>query len=285
MDLPVEEVFRPANLDEALEFLTDRDEVIPIAGGTDLSVQLRAGHRTARTLLDISHVIPAAVTVRDEFVEIGAGATMDAVVRSSTVRTTCPALHQAARRVGAWPIQCRATLGGNLANASPAADTAPPLLVADAQIVLLSTNGPRRVALEDFFTGPGTTVLRPDELIHSVLLPRTGTGPHSLFDKIGPRREQIISVVSVAVGLDFDDHRRIRRAAIAFGAVAPTPKRAPTVENMLAGVALDASTIAAAADAVQQDIAPIDDVRAPAWYRRVAAATTLRRLLEEAVDV
>ncbi len=284
MDLPVETVLRPASLDEALQFLTDRDGVIPIAGGTDLSVQLRAGHRLARTLLDISGVVPNSITDTDEHLEIGAGTTMDEIGRSSRVRATCPALHQAARRVGAWPIQCRATLGGNLANASPAADTAPPLLVADAAVMLVSVNGSRRVALENFFTGPGATVLRPDELIHSILLPKTGTGLHSFFDKIGPRREQISSVVSVAVGLDIDDQRRIRRAAIAFGAVAATPKRAPIVEEILSGRVLDSAAITAAAEAVQRDIAPIDDVRAPAWYRRIAAATTLRRLLEEAAD-
>ncbi len=209
---------------------------------------------------------------------------MDEIADSDAIRSVCPALCEAARKVGAWPIQCRATLGGNLANASPAADTAPPLLVADALIVAAGKDGPRNIEAEDFFAGPGQNTLESGELIHSVLLPITDPPSFSRFTKLGWQREQIISVVSLSVSLHLNDQGLVTRAAVALGAVAATPKRAPTAEAVLVGHSLEPAAISRAVEAIQDDITPIDDVRAPAWYRRVAAATLLERMLEEAAD-
>ncbi len=284
MDLPIERIVRPTTFEEALKVFSEDSALLPIAGGTDLAVQIRAGRFAGRPLLDLSGVLSRTISATPEFVDIGAGATMDEIADSEVIRRVSPGLCEAARKVGAWPIQCRATLGGNLANASPAADTAPPLLVADAVIVAADSKGAREINAQNFFTGPGTTSLRPGELIRMIRLPSAARPTFSRFTKLGWQREQIISVVSLAINLHLDDQGRIHGAAVAFGAVAATPKRAPTVEAALVGRALDPPTIDRAVEAVQIDIAPIDDVRAPAWYRRLAAATLVQRMLEEAAD-
>jgi carbon-monoxide dehydrogenase medium subunit len=208
---------------------------------------------------------------------------MDEIADSEAIRSMCPALCEAARKVGAWPIQCRATLGGNLANASPAADTAPALLIADAVIVTEGPGGRREVGIDNFFTGPGETTLGDEELIRSIKIPQNPPS-FSRFTKLGWQREQIISVVSLAIQLHINNRAEVTEAAVALGAVAPTPTRAPTVEATLLGHTLDPSIIERAVKAVQDDISTIDDVRAPAWYRRVAAATLVQHMLEEAAD-
>jgi carbon-monoxide dehydrogenase medium subunit len=282
MDLPVESIYRPLTFDEAVTAFGENPAMLPIAGGTDLAVQLRAGKFNGRRLLDLSGVLSTSITTDGDFIDIGAGATMDTIADSAPIRAVCPALCEAARKVGAWPIQCRATLGGNLANASPAADTAPPLLVAEAIIVAAGPTGLREIQAADFFAGPGETTLKPGELIRSIRLPNTDPPSFSRFEKLGWQREQIISVVSLSVSLHLNDQGVVTRAAIALGAVAATPKRAPSVEAILMGQALGSSAIDRAVEALQDDITPIDDVRAPAWYRRMAAATLLQRMLQEA---
>ncbi|MCD4749322.1 MAG: xanthine dehydrogenase family protein subunit M [Thermoanaerobaculales bacterium] len=285
MDLAVKSILRPKFFEDALTYLADDPSIVPVAGGTDLVVQLRAGHRKAKRLLDISAVTSKAISVTGETLEIGAGATMDTIAQSEAVRCFCPGLSEAAAQVGAWPIQCRATLGGNLANASPAADTVPPLLASGATVITASTRGERRIPICKFFTGPGQTVIKDRELIRAIEIPYPPPNTVSLFKKLGWRREQVISVVSLAIQLTFDSEKRVSRAAVALGSVAPTPIRAPSSENFLTGQILTPETRLAASSAVQGDISPIDDVRSPAWYRRLAAKVLLSRLLERAANV
>lgn len=281
MDVPVQRVMRPQSLAEALVLLGEAEGARPIAGGTDLMVQLRDGRRRAETLVDLGELDLSGIRELDLGVEIGAGTTMDAIARHPLLRRRWPGLAEAAGLVGAWPIQCRATLGGNLANASPAADTVPPLLVADAVVRLASPTGEREVALDGFFRGPGATVMAPGELIVGVLLPAPSAGRVvEQFVKVGPRREQIISMVSLAGRAAVDETGVLRDVRVALGAVAPTPVRARRVEAFLEGRRLDAATRREAAQRLQADIAPIDDVRASAGYRRIAAAVLLDRFLE-----
>lgn len=285
MDLPIRDVLRPRTLEEALRWLDEVPGSRALAGGTDLLVQLRDGRRRADTVVDLGPLGLVGIDEAGGGVEIGALTPMDTLARDERIATDWPALAQAAGLVGAWPIQCRATLGGNLANASPAADTAPPLLVADAAVHLAARRGRRIVPLRDFFRGPGQTVLEPGEVVLAVRLPRRpvseGARVFERFVKVGPRREQIISVVSVAIRLVVADGD-IREAAVALGAVAPTPVRAARVEAYLAGQRCSAAVRQRAAALLQEDISPIDDVRAPAAYRRLAAAVVLDRLLVEA---
>jgi len=284
MDLPIQRVLRPRDLSEALGILTADSEARPIAGGTDLVVQLRDGRKRAGVVVDLSALALGGVEVRDGVVEIGAATRMDEIAGHPLIRAEFPALAEAAGLVGAWPIQCRATLGGNLANASPAADTAPPLLVADAQLKLVSGAGERTLALDGFFTGPGATVLRAGELIVAVLLPRAnGRGARRIerFAKVGHRREQIISVVSLAGRVEVAEGGSLASVRLALGSVAPIPVRARHAEAQLQGRILSSELVRDAISALQDDIAPIDDVRAPAGYRRIAAAVLLERFLAE----
>jgi CO/xanthine dehydrogenase FAD-binding subunit len=285
MDVPISEVMRPATMAEALAILAERPEARPLAGGTDLLVQLRDGRRRTDTLVDLGRIGFDRINESDGVLEIGAAARMDTIAEHPRIRHAFPALATAAGKVGAWPIQCRATLGGNLANASPAADTAPALLVADADLLLVASTGSRLVPLDGFFLGPGKTVLAPGELIAAVrlIIPRSLAGSRRIerFVKVGPRREQIISVVSFAGCAVVDDDLIVTELRLAFGSVAPTPLRARQVEGIVLGRRSTPETRREALVALGEDLAPIDDVRAPASYRRIAAAVLLDRFLAE----
>jgi carbon-monoxide dehydrogenase medium subunit len=239
-----------------------------IAGGTDLMVQLRDGRKRAATLVDLDRLGLAGVRETDGGIEIGAATPMDRVAADHRIRRLHPALAEAAAQIGAWPIQCRATLGGNLANASPAADTAPALLVADASLTLVSRAGTREVPVDEFFRAPGHSALAPAELILSVLLPsssqRPGLRAFERFVKVGPRREQIISMVSLAGRVLVAGDGTLSEVRLALGSVAPTPVRARRTEHLLTGRRPDAELRREAARFLQDDISPIDDVRAPA---------------------
>jgi CO/xanthine dehydrogenase FAD-binding subunit len=235
-------------------------------------------------LIDLGACGLDTIRKRDRGIELGACTPMDRIASEPSVREVCPALAEAAGLVGAWPIQCRATLGGNLGNASPAADTAPPLLIADAVIMVASITGTREIPIDRFFTGPGTHVLEPGELITSIFVPGVaqagGERIVERFLKVGPRREQIISVVSLAVRIRCRPDGTVTSVRLAVGSAAPTPVRALHAERLLAGKRPDPEAIAAACAALQEDIAPLDDVRAPARYRRIAAAVLLDRFLK-----
>lgn len=287
MDVPVREVMRPASLAEALAMLAERPDSVPIAGGTDLMVQLRDGRKHAATLVDLDRLDLAGVRETDGGIEIGAATPMDRIAEDTRIRSAHPALAQSAAQVGAWPIQCRATLGGNLANASPAADTAPALLVAGASLTLVSSAGTRKVSIDEFFLAPGRSALVPGELILSILLPPSSHQPglraFERFVKVGPRREQIISMVSLAGRALVTGDGTISDVRLALGSVAPTPVRARRTERLLTGRCPDAELRREAARVLQDDIVPIDDVRSPAGYRRIAGAVLLTRFLEDAV--
>jgi carbon-monoxide dehydrogenase medium subunit len=280
VDLPVRRVVRPGSLTEALAVLAGQPDARVLAGGTDLVVQLRDGRRRADTLIDLGRLGLTSVAVRDDLLEIGAAATMDEVSRHPDVRRFAPSLAHAAGSVGAWPIQCRATLGGNLANASPAADTAPPLLIAEASVRVAGREGERTVPIDGFFRGPGQTALQQGEIIVSVIVPRPPPGRVvEQFVKVGPRREQVIAMVSLAGRAEVAPDGCMRTVRIALGAVSSTPRRARRVEELAEGRRPDAQLRREAASALQGDIAPIDDVRASANYRRMAAAVLLDRFL------
>jgi len=279
--MTIENLFRPGSLTEALELLEVDPDRTPIAGGTDLIVQVRDHRREDRHLVDIGGVLPAHIEPRDGILSIGAGATMDSIARSKMVRDVCPALSEAASKIGAWPIQCRATLGGNLVNASPAADTAPPLLAAEAFLKLRSRNTERDIPITEFFTGPGATILRSEEILISVEIRRRKAPFLSRFEKLGWRREQIISVISLAVETEIDEQGNLRHPHVAFGAAAATPRRAPHVEAVLEASRPDAIAAEALVSAVLKDTSPIDDLRAPAWYRKLSGVVMLQRILRE----
>jgi CO/xanthine dehydrogenase FAD-binding subunit len=195
-----------------------------------------------------------------------------------------PALVAAAASVGCRQTRHRGTLGGNIANASPAADTVPPLLAFDAQLRLLRKDGERSMSLREFLVGPGETKLEQGELIHSITFTRLSGCWGATYQKVGKRNGMAISVVGVAAAVVLDSAGMIQDARVALGSVAPTVVRSSEAEKRLIGREAGLSAVQEAADAVVADISPISDVRSTAEYRRHAACVLTRRALLQAVE-
>lgn len=269
---------RPDTLAEAVELLADRVDpgTVLLAGGTDLMPRFEQGLPFPERLIDIKH-LPEIQGIRanEGEVEIGALTTMEQLRRSDLVRKRFAALARAADDFAAVQIRHRATIGGNLVNASPAGDTLPPLIALDARVRLVGPGGERVVAVRDFFTGPGKTVLHENEVLHSVLLPDEDL--RTVFVKLGLRRSMAISVVNFAVACrcNSDGFTSLR---IAAGAVAPTVVRLEHLEDALLE---NPGEIEAAVELVERAIAPIDDVRATARYRRMALKNLLVHTLKQ----
>lgn len=273
------EYIAPTTLDEALECLAASDSARIAAGGTDLVPQMRRSDAVPALLIDVRRLPLDAVEQQGDNVVIGARLTHTQLTRSDVLARHFPALLAACRSIGGPPVRNRGTLGGNLANASPAADTAPPLLAYDALITLVSQRGQRTLPLADFFTGPGATVLAPDELILSVRVPLPPPRTAAVFLKLGKRRAMAIAVASVAARLTVDAGGRVTVARIALGSVGPTPLRAVRAEAVLQGARLDEEVVASAARQARDQASPISDIRASADYRRRLVEVLTRRAL------
>jgi len=259
------ELLEPKTLATALKLLRTRGPLTPLAGCTDLYVLLNFGTLPGTRFMDLSRLGPLRrIHLDGDTLVIGALATWTEIIRSRLVRGRLPMLVQAAREIGGPQIQNRGTLGGNIANASPAGDSLPVLAAADATVVLESVDGRRRVPFNSFYTGYRTSVRRADELIVAVEVPPVpGT---QWFRKVGTRAAQAISkIVMAAVRAD--------TPRIALGSVAPTVVRLPRTEAALAGGA----AVAAAQRMLLDEIHPIDDVRSTADYRRQVAANLLAK--------
>jgi CO/xanthine dehydrogenase FAD-binding subunit len=262
-------LLEPRSVREALRLLRDEGPLVPLAGCTDVYVNLHFGAPSAERYLNLWRLndLRGVRRVQDRLV-IGALSTYTDLIDSALVQRHLPMLVAASREVGGPQIQNRGTLGGNVANASPAGDTLPVLAAADAGVVLASVDGERRVPFGEFYTGYRKTVMRADELIAAleVPLPRG----RQWFRKVGTRAAQAISKVVMA-GLHNGSVR------IALGSVAPTVVRAPRTEAALASGA----EIEEAQRILLEEIVPIDDVRSTADYRRQVAANLLRRFWED----
>lgn len=281
--LPAYELIVPRDLDEALALLADEPGVWrPFAGGTDLMVLFEAGklaHRKFFSIFGLKEL--RGIEESDESVTLGALTTYAEVRGSDTLRREFPMLCQAAAETGGLAIQNRGTLGGNIANASPAADSPPALLAYDAQVELVSRDGARRVAYRDFHTGYKQTVMRPDELLSRIRLPRPSSSARQFSRKVGTRRAQAISKVCFAGLAEVDDGGRVGEARLAYGSVAPTVVRCPRTEAVLRGRAVDDALVAAARAELSRELVPIDDVRSTARYRLRVALNLLEEFLSE----
>jgi carbon-monoxide dehydrogenase medium subunit len=253
-----------------------------IAGGTDLIPQMRAGRYTRQTLINLSRLPFRYVSQMENGTCLGALATHTQIVCSKHLKEGYPALVSACQEIGSLPVRNRGTLGGNLANASPAADTALPLLVYDAQLALARPDGERLLALEDFFLGPGQTRLHADELIREIRLPCLPARTAAIFIKLGKRQAMAIAVASVAVRLSLDETAHVSQARIALGSVAGTPLRATAAEAAIQSQLLTPETIRMAAQAAREAATPISDVRATANYRQQMVEVLVRRALHTA---
>ena len=271
--LPDYELTVPRTLAEALALVRDEPGVWrPFAGGTDLMVVLEAGRLEQRKFFSIAHLGELrGVEESGEWVTIGALTTYTDVRRSALLAREFPMLAEAARETGGVAIQNRGTVGGNIANASPAADTPPALLAYGAEVELVSASGARRVDYSEFHTGYRQTVMREDELIARVRLKRPREGARHFYRKVGTRRAQAISKVCFAALAEPGEGGALEEVRIAVGSVAPTVVRCRETESVLRGRRPGEDLTKEARAALARDIAPIDDVRSTARYRlRVA---------------
>jgi len=286
MSLPPFGLLRPTTLLEALEAMAEAPGIVPLAGGTSLLVDLRDRRSEAELLVDLSKLkeLQGIETTPNEIV-LGATTTIAELLHSPFLRQCVPLLTECCRTFAAPLIRNRATIGGNLAYASPAADCAPSLLALDASVELRSLRDKRLIPLSEFFLGVRRTVVRPGELLTAVVLPRSSAGGRAAYRKLGLRKANAISVGSVAVRVTLDQNNRCNRVRIALGAVAPTPRRAESSESHLVGKRLTETSINEAAHLASRECAPIDDVRGSATYRRRTTETLVRRCLLEIAEI
>jgi CO/xanthine dehydrogenase FAD-binding subunit len=279
--LPAFDLRTPATVEEALRLLAEPGHPWrPFAGGTDLMVLLEAGKLTHTQYLNLWGLEALrGIVVSDSEVVVNALTTYADVLASDVLTTEFPLLGHAASETGGVATQNRGTIGGNIANGSPAADSPPALLVYDASLDLASAGGARRLPYEAFHTGYKDMQLAPDELIVSVRLPRGRRWTHQRYRKVGTRRAQAISKVCFA-GAAVMQNRVVSDVRLAFGSVAPTCRRAIGAEAALRGKALDRAVISAASSALARDLAPIDDMRSTARYRATVAANVMEEFLE-----
>lgn len=251
----------------------------PLAGGTELMVAFNAGRLPRRPLVSIAHLPELRfIHARRDAITVGGATTFADLRRSAEVAEAFPLLVQAASWTGSVANQSRATLAGNLCNASPAADSAPALLLYEAEALLVSAGGARTVALRDFFVGYKETAIRPDELLFSIRIPRIAPGFQGSLRKVGTRNAQAISKIALGT-LVRVEAGRVEEVRLAAASLGPTPMRLRQAEGALLGRMLTDEAVADALAALDAEIAPIDDIRSTAAYRRAVAGNVLRDVL------
>ena len=271
----------PSSLTEALDYLRENGDVQIIAGGTDLLVQHYEKLDRLTGLLDLGKVAELKQITTGPQVWIGALVTHQEILDHPWLRAHVPILCQGAGEVAAPQIRNRGTLGGNLANASPAADMAPPLVVLEARVELAGP-GAKSVPVQEFFTGPGGTVLAPGQIITGVSFPVPPANAGGCYIKLGRRKAMAIATASVAVQVEVAD-AKLKDIRICLGSVAPRPVRAGQTEALLRGQSLDALDLDQALAQLRAEISPIDDIRSTAEYRRQVAGVIFRRALFQAI--
>lgn len=283
--IPAYQLVTPQSLSEALAIVaSDGGEWKPFAGGTDLMVLLEAGKLLHKNYVNIWRLNELrGIEVTRDKITLGALTTYSEVQANEILRDEFPMLCQAAKETGGIAIQNRGTLGGNIVNASPAADAPPALLAYDAELLLVSKQGERTIPYSSFHRGYKQMDIRPDELLRAIRLPRTTKPLTHYYRKVGTRKAQAISKVCfAAVGRVVNNHSE--RVRIALGSVAPIPLRCTRAENLINDRPLDAETIAAAKEMLANEIVPIDDVRSTKTYRSRVAVNLLEDFLTQLKD-
>ena len=278
------EYVRPSNLHEILQALGNHGgNVKVIAGGTDLVLLLQQNMVTPTHVVDISSISELQY-IREEngFLRVGAATNMRDIETSETVRTRIPMLSEAAQLVGEIGVRNLATIGGNLVNASPAADSAPPLLVLDASLRVRNSKSERIVKLTDFFLHVKKTVLQPNELVTEITVPIPPKNSGAVFFRLAKRGGNVISVVSAAALVTLNG-KTCTVARIAMGSVAPTPVRLRNAEKVLEGSEPTEERITAATQKALEEIKPISDLRASAEYRMETSRVYVRKAIKEAL--
>ena len=287
MLLPKFDFHRPASLAETCEILAVYgNKAKLVAGGTDLLVNLK------KKLVKPSHVV-ALDDLQDlegmnssrTTISLGARFTVAGLIEHRTLKKRVRVLVQAAGKLGSPLIRNRATIGGNIVTARPASDMAPPLMALEASVILESKKGKREVALGQFFTGPGASVIRPDEVLTRIEIPAPQPGTGGGYEKLGLRQAMEIGIVNSAAMLTLDaSGKKIASARVVLGSVAPTPIRSPEAERILIGSPASQKTLTRAAQAAVGDSCAIDDMRGTVEYRCLMVEVLTRRALETALN-
>lgn len=274
------DIVSPKSVEECLHLLSDHhSSALLLAGGTDAIVRMKEGVFRPNRWINTKE-IKSLRYIREEANEIHIGAltTHTDIVHSKILQEKADVLVAAANEVGAIQLQNMGTIGGNLGTASPAGDTIPALFVLDTKIELQSVQGKRIIPIEEFFIGPGKTVRNQEELITKIIIRPQAENEIGVFEKLGPRKAQSISIVNMAMSLTMGEgNRECLGGKIAFGSVAPTIIRARKCERMLSLKPLDEQAIENIASAAWKEVMPISDVRATAKYRRDMASALLQR--------
>jgi carbon-monoxide dehydrogenase medium subunit len=282
------EFYQPASLQEASRLLRENGPGGRfLAGGTDLVIAMKEKGMVPRYIVDLKRIsgLSGIREQGDGSITIGALTTMREIETSPLITKKYPFLSQSAAEVGSIQIRNRATVGGNMANATPSADVAPALIALNATAKIVSANGERTVTLEEFFRGPGQTVMTSDEILTELTIPKTGPRLVGEYIKFSPREMMDLAYVGVAVAYNLGDQdKKCDGARIVLGAVAPTPLRAKRAEAALEGQTLTEALAEKAGQIAAEEAKPISDVRSSADYRRaMVGAMTKRALLNAAV--
>ena len=280
----IEQYVAPSSLEQAAEYLQRSGEVTILAGGTDLMPQSQGGRLKIKRMLMNIHHIPElkGIAIDGGTIRIGALATITEIMQSDLVKKHLPILIEACDHFASDQIRNAATLGGNVCNASPAGDMLVPLLVLDAEVELASkpigSLARRRMPLAEFFVGPGKTRRRPAELLVGLRIGLPSANHYARFFKFGTRPALDISTISIGIA-GVLKNGALSNVRVAFGAVAPIPMRARRTEQALEGKGLDPATIEAVANVARDEVTPIDDIRATAWYRKELIHNITKRML------
>jgi CO/xanthine dehydrogenase FAD-binding subunit len=278
--LPEFRLHRPEALSGALELLDALADCRPIAGGTDLLLFLRDGTIRARHLVDVTGIEEMRrISLEDGEICIGAATLLSEVASSELVAELAPALAEAVSQIGSVQTRNQGTIGGNICNASPAADSAPPLLVLDARIDVSSKAGGKTIPVGELFAGPKLNSLGRGELVTAIRIPEPPEGSGASFQKLGRRRGSTLSVVNAAAYVELDGGR-CSAARLALGAIAATPIRVAPAEGLLVGRKPIEAVVEAAASACRECVSPVDDIRGSAVYRRDMSAVLMRRAIK-----
>ncbi len=282
------EYLAPTSLDQAVKILAERgQESQLLAGGTDMIVQLREGLRDAKLVIDIKK-IPDLMQLEyspDAGLRLGAGVPCYRIYEHPEVSAAYPALADATRIIGGWQIQSRASVGGNLCNSSPAADSIPPLIAYGAVCHIAGPNGRRAVPAQEFCTGPGRNVLSADELLVALTFSPSPPNSGAAYQRFIPRNEMDIAVAGAASWIQLDESQQnIQRARIALAAVGPTPAFAAEASDWLAGKPATTESFAEAGELAKSAASPIDDMRGTAEYRTHLVGVLTKRTLALALE-
>lgn len=273
----------PNSLQEIIKLLKRlKGKATLIAGGTNIIPSMRSGELKQKVLIDLSQIkILCYIKEEKNRIRMGGLTSISEISSSKIVEKHAPILFEAANQLGNPLVRNRATLAGNLADASPAADTAVPLLVLEATIIADKDGRKgRQIPIDRFFLGPNKTVLKKDEIIREITFPKPKSDTKMAYIKLGLRNAMAISVVSLAILLEMENHY-CKKARVSFGAVAPIPKRVYRIEEMLMNKEITEKLLGICCEKVKEEIHPITDIRASAEYRSSMASVLLKRLIQQ----